>query len=189
MARILFYEDDFCQIEILPIENLTFCLEQTKSIIEFSEDNKAGIGYSDLYIRKGAPISLHSKNISAAILQNSLSTVIPEFEEVFYADCEPHKAKCDYTKAFGQAENVVLFYDHKDDFVKNIWLTLDIKNGSDIAVAKDIFDVLSKIGDFLIVDWEWKYIESVNTSVAILSYLEKRLKAFSAVKDTDTSEK
>ena len=180
MAGILFYEDDFCQIEILPIENLAFCLEQANCIRELSEAHKVGFGYSGMYMRKDAPISLHSKNISAAILQNSLGAAIPEFKEVFYADCEQPRAKCDYTKAFGQTENVVLFYDHKDDIVKNVWLTLDIKMDSDIAVAKDIFVVLSKTGDFLIADWEWEYVESVNNSTDIRSYLEKRLKVFSA---------
>lgn len=43
MPSIYFHEDDFCQIEILPIENLGFCLKQAGCIEEFAKTHKSGI--------------------------------------------------------------------------------------------------------------------------------------------------
>jgi len=178
MPCIFFHEDDFCQIEILPVENFAFCLQQVERITEFADAHRVGDGYSDVYMLNDVPFSLHSKKMSATILQSALDNVLPEFEEVFYADSEPNRRKCNHTRAFGHDQNAVLFYDHEDDIIKHIWLALDVKKRVDIAVSNVIFDVLSKTGEFLVADWGWEFILTINNSAAIDSYLEERFKVF-----------
>ena|GEM_PF-1792276 len=180
MPGIFFHEDDFCQIELLPVENLAFCLNQANSMSDFSEAHKTDMGYTDIFIRKDAPVSMYSKKISAAMLQKTLGMAIPEFEGVFYAASASRSVRCEHTRAFGQAENVVLFYDHEDGLVKNIWLTLHVTKNADIAATKGIFDVLSKTGDFLLADWGWSFIAPLSNFAAIDTYLEARLKDSSA---------
>ena len=172
MKSVFFHEDDFCQIEILPAESLGFCLQQADCVAEFADAHKTDMGYSDMYVREAAPVSLHSKKISDTILQNLLGKLLPEFEEV-YTGYGSSRTKCKNIKAFGQDENVVLFYESENNVVKNIWLTLNIKKKTDIAVAKNIFDILSQTGDFLIADWSWDFVELLSNAASIDSYLEK----------------
>jgi len=177
MTSVYFHEDDFCQIEILPSENLAFCLKQAGCIAEFADEHRAGIGFSDMYMREDANISLHSKKILAADLKSSLGEMLPEFDEI-YTGYGNYKEKCNFTNAFGQNENVVLFFDSEDEFVKNIWLTLNVRKSDDIEIAMGIFDALSKIGDFLIADWEWGFVGELKNISAICGYLAELMNSF-----------
>ena len=58
--KIYFHEDDYCQTETLPIGSWEHCHEQLKEIFEFSNLHKApgGMGWTDTYIRGGAPKKL-----------------------------------------------------------------------------------------------------------------------------------
>ncbi len=58
MRESYFHEDDYCQIEILPIDNLKFCLKQAGKISEFSEKHQNGIGWDAMYVREENPRKL-----------------------------------------------------------------------------------------------------------------------------------
>ena len=177
MARIYFHEDDFCQIEILPAENLSFCLEQAERISAFAGEHKAGLGYSEVFMRKDAPVSLYSKSITADTLQEYLGEILPEFDEV-YTGYGTHEEKCSFTRAFGKDTNTVVFYSNKEALANHIWLTLDIMKSDDIVIARSILDALAKINDFIIADWGWAFVEPIKNIRSIDSYLNMRLKEF-----------
>jgi len=131
MTSIYFHEDDYCQIEILPIENLAFCMKQAGLINEFSNEHWTGAGWADMFVRAENPISLHEKKIPVALLEKTLGNVLPKFDEV-YTGYSSYREKCNHISAFGQNEDIVVFYDEKDGLVSNIWLTLDIRKENDI---------------------------------------------------------
>lgn len=174
MTSIYFHEDDFCQIEILPIENLGFCLKQAGCIEEFAKTHKSGIGYTDMYVRDETPLSLADKKIVPSQLKNALQGITKEFDEV-YSGYSSYREKCEFTHAFGNDKNIVLFFDVKNGIVKNIWLTLDTDKEDDILTAKNIFSALSRIGSFIIADWGWSYIEDIGNHLEIEKYLRQRL--------------
>lgn len=174
MSSVYFHEDDYCQIELLPIENLGFCLKQTGLINEFANAHKEGNSYTDIYMREDNPISMHDKKVLITLLENSLDGVLPKFDEVC-TGYSSYREKSKHTNAFGQDENVVMFYDSKDNFINHIWFTLDISKENDIMVARDMFHALSKLGEFIIVDWGWDFVEKINNLEKIESYLQKRL--------------
>ena len=181
MRSIYFHEDDYCQIEILPVENLGFCLKQAGLIDEFSEEHKAGAGYTDMFIRGENPLSIYTKSIPVGVFEEALE-VAPKYDEVFtgYSSyCE----KCESTNAFGHQENVAVFYEEKDGFVKNIWLALDIYEDNDVSITYNMLTSLAKLGDFIIVDWGWGFIEELHDAARIKQYLQKRLEVF-----TDSSD-
>ena len=179
MSSVYFHEDDFCQIEILPIENLGFCLKQIGCIDEFAETHRSGFGYTDMYIRDVAPFSLTNKRIMRAQLKNALYGIAREFDEV-YTGYSSYREKCDSTHAFGNDENIVLFFDVKNDLVQNIWLMLDIGKEEDILMVQNMFRILSKIGKFIIADWGWSFVEDIENHTEIEKYLQERLEVFSS---------
>ncbi|WP_313133303.1 hypothetical protein [Anaerocolumna sp.] len=177
MSSIYFHEDDYCQIELLPIENLEFCLKQGGLINEFANVHKEGIGYTDMYIRDDNPVSMYDKKILIASLENSLDGIFPKFDEVF-TGYSSYRKKSKHTNAFGKDENVVMFYDSKHNFVNNIWFTLDISKENDIMAAQDMFISLSKLGEFIVADWGWDFIERIDHFDKINCYLQKRFEEF-----------
>ena len=177
MTRIYFHEDDYCSIEILPIENLEFCLKQAGLIADFSEKHKAEVGYTDIFALEKSPFSMQSKKIPKAVLEKAVQSILPKFDEVF-TGYGSYEEKCSHIGAFGNNENVVIFYDEKDGFIENIWLNLNVYEAEDITIAKSLVHTLSKLGNFIIADWGWGFIEALHNCEQINQYLLNRLEVF-----------
>ena len=177
MKSIYFHEDDYCQIEILPAENLGFCLEQAGLIDDFAENHRDGMGYTDVFVRNENPVSILDKKITKAVFEEVFESVFPRCD-VIYTGYGSYREKCKFTSAFGHDENVVIFYEWKDGFINNIWLTLDIRKEVDVEAANKLFTALSKLGDFIVADWGWGFIEKIS-SEKTLQYIQSRLATFS----------
>jgi len=179
MSSIYFHEDDFCQIEILPVENFEFCAKQAGLIADFADTNRSESGYTNTYIRSGPPTPLKNKKISKKSLARTLNNVLPKFDEVL-TGYSSYRQKCQFTSAFGYENEVVIFFEEKNRIVANIWLTLNIKNENNLTTAHEILIALSKFGDFLIADWAWDYVERISSHERINKYLHERLERYSA---------
>jgi hypothetical protein len=174
MTSVYFHEDDYCQIEILPLENLKFCLKQTGSIDEFAEAHKDGGGYTDIFVRDDVPVRLYDKKIPSERFERTISEIFPKYDEV-YTGYGSFRERCRSASAFGRNENVVVFYQEENGSVRNIWLTLHIETENDIRSAGELFTALSTLGNVIIVDWNWKFIEKMNEDERIEQYLQDRL--------------
>ena len=170
MTNIFFHEDDYCQIEILPADNLAFCLEQSEEIDKFAEEHRDGIGFSDMFIRNENPKSLREHDISVVRLNEMLKSVFPQYDEVYTGYGSSYREKCENTVAFGN-DRVIIFYDEENGFVKNIWLALFIQEKVDIKAAQNLFAALSTLGEFIIADWNRNFILKINNSEKLGQYL------------------
>jgi hypothetical protein len=72
MREAYFHEDDYCQIEVLPLDDLYFCLRQAGEIAEFSNEHRAGSSWDAMYIRGANPTPLASLNISLSQVREAL---------------------------------------------------------------------------------------------------------------------
>jgi hypothetical protein len=179
MTSIYYHEDDYCQIEILPVENLSFCLEQAGLIDEFAEahKDKDGFGYTDAFVRSENPVQLHNNKIPYEAFEKAIIKIFPKYDEVT-TGYSPYQEKNIITSAFGCDENVVVFCEEEDGVVKNIWLTLDVFTENDMELAGELFVVLSTLGDFIIADWGWSFIAEINDREKIEQYIQKRFDIF-----------
>jgi hypothetical protein len=55
---------------------------------------------------------------------------------------------------------------------------LDISKENDIMAAQDMFTSLSKLGEFIVADWGWDFIERIDHFDKINCYLQKRFEEF-----------
>ena len=78
---VYFHEDDYCQIEILPLSAEKFCLKQIGEIFGFTEKHTEEYGFSDIYIRNENPHSIREAGISHEKISEILD-FLPEFDEV-----------------------------------------------------------------------------------------------------------
>jgi len=139
-------------------------------IDDFSEAHWDKYGYTDIYMRSDNPVSLFDLKISDKALEETLAAILPRFDEVF-TGYSTYREKCEDTCAYGHDEHVVVYFKANDGYVKNIWLTLSISNEADAERALELMDSLSGIGDLIIADWNWSFIEKLSEKSQIRNYL------------------
>jgi hypothetical protein len=77
-----FHEDDYCQIEILPLSMRSFCLAQMNEIDEFSATHKTCGGWTDIYLREEPPKSLKELAVPIDLFKSSVEKTLTPYEKV-----------------------------------------------------------------------------------------------------------
>ena len=184
MTEIYFHEDDYCQIEVLPISNWEHCAAQIGEIESFSKVRRApgGIGWTDMYVREENSSSLHDLGISRTTFASALCEALPECDAV-YTGYSTHREKCEQTAAFGNSTEVAVFADFgKDDVVEHIWLALDVTEQDEVELMLKAFHALGTLSDLLLVDWGWGVLSPLNDGDALKRYMLKRIEVFSEIR-------
>jgi len=181
IKKILFFEDCYCQIEILPQENYDYCMEQAKISQAFDEAHFQGLGYSDVLARQPAPHSICMLKLSEHALNTCLQSAQMIKQEV-YTEYDNFSEPCEDMFAYASdSNNIILFFEKEDDIISTIWLSLDVKSAEDFHMAKTMLSAISSLGGLIIADWGWRFIELIRNEYKIAEYLNKRLKVFTAL--------
>lgn len=165
-GTIFYHEDDFCQIEIVPKENLPDLLKQADNISGFSAQN----GYTDIYVREENKVNLKSREIDNAELEKLLAELGTEkHTEVITGYGSDYRVKSENTIGFGKEYSAV-YFDFENGKVENIWITNLFGLNHDKVV-----DVLSKIGEkwnLILMDWNSSELVDLSNKVMIKKYLK-----------------
>jgi hypothetical protein len=184
MKEIYYHEDDYCQIEVLPVSNWQHCAEQMGEIQTFSEAHKApnGMGWTQMYMRPDNPVGLSHSGIAITALRSALARVAEEYGPV-YTGYSTYRELSKNTVAFCAADGAILYADHNDaGVVEHIWLTLDPTTEDQKSRALSLFMSLAEQGEFLLSDWGWCALVMLKDSGALSQYLSKRIEVFSNVR-------
>ncbi|WP_301162060.1 hypothetical protein [uncultured Winogradskyella sp.] len=165
-GTILYHEDDFCQIEIVPRENLSELIKQADNISDFTSEN----GYSDIYVREENKVSLKTKKISKSELESLLAKLGTEkHTEIITGYGNDYRVKSENTIGFGKDYSAV-YFDFENEIVKNIWITnLDGLNHENVT------NVLSEIGEkwnLIMMDWNSSELIDLSNKKMIEKYLK-----------------
>jgi hypothetical protein len=168
-SLLFFHEDDFCQVELLPKENLNFIKLQCNQIESSSEKNFDGAGYKEIFIRDANPIGLSTISIQKSELENFLLELhLPRASEVLTGYGQDYRVQSLETVGFG-SDYVAVYFHFQDDIVKKIWFT-QIWN----ITGEKLVPVLNKVGlkwNLLLVDWEAATFVELSDEQAIINYL------------------
>lgn len=79
-----FHEDDYCQVEILPLENWAYCAKELGLIADFSGKHLApdGGGWTKMYMRGDSQVPTVSKQISFEAAVRAVICHIPKYDSV-----------------------------------------------------------------------------------------------------------
>lgn len=174
MKCVHYYEEDYCQIELIPASKISYVQCKLNEISNY-------ITLIDKYgsSKDCEPFSVDYKeievNIPVAIFKAKMKRY-GNIEKVFWGDSDNYV--CSNVLAFGDSESIVVFAELSDETIRKVWLTLDIHNKSEYTQAKNLLNDLSSLADLLIVDWGWKCLVFLNQKESVLSYLESRLQVF-----------
>jgi hypothetical protein len=150
MDSIFYHEDDYCQVELVPIENFDALIRQAQNVQDFSEKHVDGGAYTDMYIRDSHGLHLKERGIPLAALDKLLSML--SMKRFIHVSTGIRPGEMDKGNTFGYGENYHgIFFDFASDVVNNIWIA-----GSPQADAAKISQVFHQIGqtwNLLLMDW------------------------------------
>ena len=165
-GTIFYHEDDFCQIEIVPKENLSDLLKQADNINDFTAEN----GYSDIYVREENKVSLKTKQIDKSELENLLTKLGTEkHTEITTGYGSDYRVKSENTIGFGKDYSAV-YFDFDNELVNNIWIT----NLSGLN-NENVVNVLSEIGEkwnLVMMDWNRSELIDLSNKKMIEKYIK-----------------
>lgn len=168
MQKIHFLEDDYCQIELLPITDKDWANRMFNAI-----DRK--IDTSNMK----RPCDIQRLGIKQEEFAKSILKAFNQCQ-VFWDETYDHP--CDSICAFGMSERVTVFLEDEHGVVSSLWMTLDVREMDDCEQAKKMLYVISGIAPLVLVDWGWRCAILLKDTDKLSEYLYKRLKVFNNVK-------
>ncbi len=171
MREAYFHEDDYCQVEILPVANYEFCREQMGEIAEFSTKHDTGFGWTDMFVRSESPTSLKQIGLTRAALESELCLYLPKFDRVL-TGYSTYREECRNAIAFGAGTNFVLFAGFDSEYVSHLWLTIYGLTLTDMKLAHRAFAYLSR-SHLLLADWFMLALIVLADTDAVARYLSE----------------
>ncbi len=166
MREAYFHEDDYCQIEILPIEARKFCQMQIEKIADFSKAHQSGAGWDDIYLREAPPRKLAELGITLAEIRDALSERCPEYDAV-YTGYSTVRSLCSDVHAFGEDDQPVIFAEvDKNEIIVSLWCS---------NPSRKLY-LLPGIDHLLLVDWGWEFVAPLRDKSKVEDYIVKREK-------------
>jgi hypothetical protein len=167
-----FWEDDYCQIEIVPSENREFIKKQSRQIDQLASNSRTDYGFTETFGRGPMPVTTVSKEIRVDYLEKTLTDFkFQKARHIRYGKNETLNCEVGDTKAFGFS-NFTIFFDTEDEFVKNIWLGIGlIVSAPQFDLIKDTLYTLGEDGELVLIDWNSLRLYDLTDRGQIQDYL------------------
>ena len=150
-----FHEDEYCQIEYLPKENMTSVSKMAIDISKHSEEHFDGTGWTGVFVRSGFPTPTKNKNYSVTEFVSFLKSQGFDEHRRVTTGYGQTVILCRNTRAFKNL-SIDICFDYENDNVKNIW-----ENSAPYKADRDAYKkfllAISEKYNFLLADW-WKTV-------------------------------
>jgi len=168
-SSLFFHEDDFCQIELVPIENYDNSKSQLEKSSDFSHEHFDGIGYTAIYVRSENKFELERRKIPVHVLNDFLiSSGFTEAKKVTTGYGQDYRIVPENTIGFGHKYSAI-YYDYISDYVTHIWLSQPFN-----IEREKLVSFLAEAGRrwcLLLVDWEASRVVDLSNEKSIIEYL------------------
>jgi hypothetical protein len=178
MNELYFHEDDYCQIELVPVENIQFIKKEIDGIFDFSEKNKIADGiYSDIYLRNNHPKELEEYKIDYIGMDKILSNIAIKHEEVT-TGYSTYVEECKNTIGYN-FNGISIFISHNDKYVTHIWFDFYLEK---LSMAEDLYKILkimTNYYDLVFVNWTWVFYSHIKQDIELKNKLIEMSKELS----------
>jgi hypothetical protein len=149
-----FWEDDYCQIEIVPSENRDFIQKQSEQISDLASKSKTDYGFTETFGRGPMAVTTFSKEIRVDYFEKTLTDFkFQKARHIRYDKSQILNCETGKTKAFGFS-NFTIFFDTEGEFVKNIWVgTGLIVSAPQFDLIQDTLYTLGEECELVLIDW------------------------------------
>lgn len=159
-----FHEDDYGQIEVVPLSTLTHCLRQAGEIDEFAEKHRTEFGWTDVYVRGEPEVTLRTLGIQIEQVRACLQQTLAEYDKVetgTFSDAQASKG----IVAFGNSTTNTIFVQHgADGVVDAIWCNEPLSE----------LTLLPQVEELLLADWGWSFFCPLTERGRLEEYLAER---------------
>tara|TARA_R100000935_G_scaffold57652_2_gene92105 strand:+ start:796 stop:1392 length:597 start_codon:yes stop_codon:yes gene_type:complete len=169
---VYFHEDSYRQVEICPIENLSYLKKQNFEIGQFADNHSDGIGYTEIYEREENPISIYDKKIPFSELDELLISLGFEKKTKVYEGYGSTSWRCENTFAYEMNRALIFIYP-EGEFVKDFWVD-NFRFEKDKEIIVKLKNGLLKIGteyDLVLNDWNLTMVFDLRNESEIENYL------------------
>lgn len=169
-GTLFYHEDDYCMLELTPIENLNWLKQELDNANEFSEKHFDGYGWTKMYVIKEQAVKLSSRQISTdKLIQIINETGFQKASAVTTGYGQTTREDCPNTFGFGKDYSAVYFSTRQYN-VDKIWFT------NLFALDREkVIDMLHDIGkewNLVLVDWFKHSVTSLADKEAIKNYFD-----------------
>lgn len=170
---IYFHEDDYCQIEILPLSLWDYCVEEMKKISDFAVNHQAEIGWTDIYLREDAPKSLAELSISIDELKEKIEKTMFPYSKVT-TGYSTYVEECQNCLAWGIGErDFTLFVNSTNgNIIDTMWLDFGIIKNNNFPLILETFRNLPNFNQLIIADWRWEQVANIGNEKSLVNYLK-----------------
>ena len=167
-----FWEDDYCQIEIIPVENRDFILKQSKNINASAQKSRTDYGFTAIFERSSNPVQTLSKEFRTDYLEQTLlGFQFQKAKHIRYDNSQILTCETGKTKAFGFS-NFTVFFDTEDEFVKNIWIHIGlIVSVKQFELIESALYTLGEECELILIDWNSLQLFDLSNKAQIQKYL------------------
>jgi hypothetical protein len=171
---IYFHEDDYCQIELLPVSARTHCMTQMGIIDNFTTmHDDGGMGFTGIYVRPDAPHALTELCLTTSAFSEALKRHFPAYDSVF-TGYRSHREECKSTLAWGD-DSWTIFADHNADIIQHAWLDLRDLNADAVTRIVCALRDLPWSESILIADWSWSLVAMLSDIGSLNEYFQQRI--------------
>jgi hypothetical protein len=168
-AGLFFHEDDYCQIELSPIENLSLFSTEADKINDLAEKTFDGSGYTDIYVRNAERIKLEERKIHPDQLEEIIKiTDLGKALSVKTGYGQTYRIEATNTIGYGKDYSAI-YFDFKDHMVSHIWLTGHFSINQE-KLAECLFQIGQK-WSLLLMDWNQTVSVDLSDMASIKKYL------------------
>jgi hypothetical protein len=167
-------EDDYCQVEIIPVSNYHLVLKQAEDIEDFARERFDGNGFTALYQRENISNTTSQLNIKIEEFENLLNEHrFNRIKKIFYVGGD----WIDYEKGVTRAYGSTLFsfwVEVRNQIVQEMWITSTEENSDErIGQIALTLQSLNKRYNLIVADWNACKIIRLDSAEEINRYLRE----------------
>lgn len=172
--EIYLHEDLYCQVEILPVENINNLKSENKKIDAFAEEHFDGNGFTDIYQRTETNVKTVERNILLDDFESLIISLGYKKMKNVYSGYGSYKEKSENTCAYSM-DGAVIFCDFEENTIKNIWLD-GFRFNKDSSFIKQMVEALFQIGKrwkLTLNDWDIPKNIDLTNKLEIEKYIQE----------------
>lgn len=153
MKELYYHEDEYLQIEMMPVSALGRCPAEMSASEGFIATHWDGTAWTRMYLRLEYSDYLKRLCIPIDEIATKLDSILERVDEVF-TGYSTHRERCSNTKAWVFPCGRGLLADYDDEgVVLHLWLAPEPPDVEHFGKFKEVVGVLEAYNQFIIVDW------------------------------------
>ena len=168
---LFYHEDDYCQVELSPKENLPLFQRESDEINDLADKSFDGHGYKDNYARSDNRIGLRERKINPVELEKIIAAIgLDKASKVTTGYGQTYRKTRKDTIGFGKNYSAI-YFDLKDNVVTHIWMTNHFSMEKE-KLIECLFDLGQK-WNLLLMDWNQTVPVDLSNKNEIENYLSR----------------